>query len=114
MTSFVQGVSEPEPKKITTHGPFNPNPPDGEATLDIQYLTSIGKNGTTGFWTLRGWIMDFAQDLLNEAKPTLVNTMSWASPERQEGWDYDSRTDNEMMKLGLRGVTMVCARVCSC
>ena len=56
LTAFASGVGVQEPNKVNIEGPYNPNPPDGESTLDIQQVSSIGINGTNYFWTTTGWV----------------------------------------------------------
>lgn len=108
MTKFVKGCGLPqEPNAFHKTGPFSGV--DGEATLDVQWATAMGVNATNYYFTLSGWLLDFAQDLYALASPPLVNSQSWATDERQQGADYNGRLDAEYRKLGLRGVTMLAA-----
>jgi subtilase family serine protease len=110
LKQFTNGMSLPQPNPVAHIGGFKPgNQPDGESTLDVQYLTAVGQNGTNTFWVLNGWLLDFAQDLFNMANPPLVNSQSWGTEERSDLQDYNNRVDNEYMKLGLRGVSIVSA-----
>ena len=109
LVSFDQGVGLPNPNPITAVGSFVSTPPNVECTLDIQMITSIGQNGQNYYYTVNGWILDFAQELLTSNNPPLVNSVSWSADERTEGYAYNSRTDSEFQKLGLMGISILAA-----
>lgn len=43
------------------------NPPDNlaEATLDVSYGAAISQGTTVWYWTVQGWMFDFANELYN-------------------------------------------------
>ena len=85
LSSFVAGCGLPTPQAVTAVGSYSPTPPDTECTLDIQMITSVGQNGVNYYYTVDGWVLDFAQELLTTNNPPMVNSISWSSDERTEG-----------------------------
>jgi tripeptidyl-peptidase-1 len=98
-------------------GPFAPNPPDGESTLDVQYAFSVALNTTSWFWTVDGWMMEFATDLFNAKSRPLVVSMSWGWPEPLQcqidsctsAQTYVQQVNTEFMKVTALGVTLLAA-----
>jgi len=98
-------------------GPFNPSAPDGESTLDVQYAFAMGLNATTWFWTVDGWMYEFATDLFGTKTPPLVVSMSWGWPEDRQceidscsdSKQYVTRVNNEFSKITGTGVTLLAA-----
>jgi len=110
MAQFCTGTGIQTPNTIKTVGPYNGgHPADGECTLDIQYITAIGKNGTNFFWTSTGWILDWAQDVVAYSTPPLVNSISWSTDERSQGKSYNFQCDAEFQKMGSMGITVLAA-----
>tara|TARA_B110000908_G_C10231347_1_gene440767 strand:- start:25 stop:1806 length:1782 start_codon:yes stop_codon:yes gene_type:complete len=93
--------------------------PDTEATLDIQYQVGINDQSYQQYVTMEYWMYDMANSLYNMKTPPFVNSMSWGWAEWDQCGDatqceiggdsevYTKRTNNEFMKLTLRGVTLV-------
>ena len=48
-------------------GPFSPQFPDVEATLDTQYITATGLGADNWYWTSNGWMYTFTQNLFNHS-----------------------------------------------
>jgi len=96
-------------------GPFAPQFPDGEATLDVQYAFSVALNATSWFWTVQGWMYEFATALANTPNPPLVVSMSWGWPEPrqcevgscQDSQTYVQRVNNEFMKITAMGISLL-------
>eukprot|EP00339_Tiarina_fusa_P025965 CAMPEP_0117029618 /NCGR_PEP_ID=MMETSP0472-20121206/21430_1 /TAXON_ID=693140 ORGANISM="Tiarina fusus, Strain LIS" /NCGR_SAMPLE_ID=MMETSP0472 /ASSEMBLY_ACC=CAM_ASM_000603 /LENGTH=590 /DNA_ID=CAMNT_0004737431 /DNA_START=6 /DNA_END=1778 /DNA_ORIENTATION=+ len=109
LEAYDTGCAVPTPNKISAVGSFSPSPPNVECTLDVQMITSVGLNGTNFYYTVDGWVLDFAQELLQSNNPPMVNSISWSSDERTEGYSYNSRTDTEWQKLGTMGVSVLAA-----
>ena len=86
LTAFDNGCGLPKPNPIKAVGSFSPSPPNVECTLDVQMITSVGQNGTNFYYTVDGWVLDFAQELLQSNDPPMVNSISWSSDERTEGY----------------------------
>eukprot|EP01094_Clydonella_sp_ATCC50884_P006525 TRINITY_DN15749_c1_g1_i1.p1 TRINITY_DN15749_c1_g1~~TRINITY_DN15749_c1_g1_i1.p1 ORF type:complete len:601 (+),score=186.32 TRINITY_DN15749_c1_g1_i1:28-1830(+) len=98
-------------------GPYQPSIPDAEATLDVQYGSSIAINASVWYWTVDGWMLEFAQDFFEADPVPFVVSMSWGWPEDQQcqitscggltSQEYVERTNAEWQKIGLRGVTLL-------
>lgn len=84
-----------------------------EASLDTQYMLSIGNNITTWFWSTAGRheqqepFLQWLIDLSNTDKPPLVNSASYSDKEASLDPDYMRRVNTEFMKAGVRGLTLV-------
>eukprot|EP00698_Gefionella_okellyi_P021022 TRINITY_DN6700_c0_g1_i1.p1 TRINITY_DN6700_c0_g1~~TRINITY_DN6700_c0_g1_i1.p1 ORF type:complete len:615 (-),score=127.44 TRINITY_DN6700_c0_g1_i1:91-1935(-) len=111
-------------QSYTVVGNFNASAPADESTLDVEYLYAISSTATSVYWTDRGWIYDFALNLVNDATPPLVSSLSYGWIEidqcdvanvyncSQQGWtqaDYVSRSNTELMKVGTLGLTVIVA-----
>lgn len=97
---------------------IGPNQPDScaadpnncvEALLDVEYITAVAQNSPTTFWsmadttTFLDWIVAVGQD----ANPPLVHSISYGDIEPEDDFSVDSRFDQEVQELGLRGITVV-------
>lgn len=81
----------------------------------------MGLNTTFFYWTVYGWMFDFATQLFTAKSYPLVVSMSWGSPEDMQcsvsGCDgnpndplgYVRRVNSEFMKLAAKGITLVAA-----
>ena len=96
-------------------GPFNPKLPNLESTLDIQYAGGVSYNTSNWYYTVRGWMLEFA-DILNSATSyPLSISMSWGWTEDNQceitkctsSSEYVSRVNVEFQKVGLRGITLL-------
>ena len=84
-----------------------------EASLDTQYITGLGANITTWFWSTGGrhesqepflqWMLDVG----NTSYVPLVHSVSYGDDEVSLSSVYMKRINVEFMKLGLRGVTIL-------
>jgi tripeptidyl-peptidase-1 len=103
-------------------GPYTPNPPDGESTLDVQYGGAIALNTTLWFWTVDSWMYEFATQIFDAQPYPLVVSMSWGWPEESQcevvgcpinstiySYDYVKKVNVEFAKLGLMGITLLAA-----
>jgi len=109
LTAFSSGMAVNIEGKVTTHGPFNSNPPDAESTLDIQYIASTGRNGSSVFWVVSGWLHEWLGDLVSTGNPPEVSSISWGADERQEGAAYNEEVDQQFKALSLVGCTFLAA-----
>jgi len=107
LAMFVQGCNLMTPNKIKTVGPYNPQNPDEECSLDIQWITAIAQNSTNQYTTSTHWLLEFAQELFVQPHAPLVTSISWGSDERQEGQSYNNQVDTEWQKLGVKGQTIL-------
>lgn len=118
-TYFNQQMLEKIPSNVKIVGPYDPTNPDGESTLDVQYAYSIALNASAWFWTVDGWMLEFATDLFNAKARPLVVSMSWGWPEPKQcqidtqqctnSQDYVNRVNTEFMKITGTGVTLLAA-----
>jgi len=103
-------------------GPYNPPDNLAEATLDVEYGSAVALDTTVWYWTVAGWMYDFASELFNRPKVPGVVSMSWGWPEPWECSNgtgtcpggvtapvYVQRVNGEFKKAGLRGVSLVAA-----
>lgn len=102
-------------------GPYDGSSPDAESTLDVQYASAIALNTTMWFWTVKGWMYDFATDLFKATSAPQIVSMSWGWPEPDQcqipntcthgesSYEYVARTNVEFMKLGQKGITLLAA-----
>ncbi|GLD95136.1 hypothetical protein PINS_up003761 [Pythium insidiosum] len=92
-----------------------------EASLDVQYLTGVARNVTTYVWTMAGHnpfstedepFVAFAEDVLAQATPPLVVSISYSDDEEhifQASAGYARSFDSLLIKMGLRGITVLIA-----
>ncbi len=79
-------------------------------------------NTTFWFWTVKGWLFEFATELFNATQAPNVVSISWGWPEDdqckiigcknswnpvQDSYNYVYKVDIEFMKIGLRGITVL-------
>ncbi|CAH0493082.1 unnamed protein product [Peronospora farinosa] len=92
-----------------------------EASLDTQYVTGVGRNATTFVWTMNGSnpyssedepFVEFAEDVLALENPPLVISISYSDDEEHifdVSAGYARTLDTLLIKMGLRGMTVVIA-----
>lgn len=99
-------------------------PVSGETTLDIQYIAGVGRGNTNELWNSDYWIYEMTQLLQNSSASDLPSVMSlsygWSESQQCGGVvssackklglnndQYVNRTNFELKKVGLLGVTML-------
>eukprot|EP01095_Lingulamoeba_sp_RSL-Kostka_P014624 TRINITY_DN6449_c0_g1_i1.p1 TRINITY_DN6449_c0_g1~~TRINITY_DN6449_c0_g1_i1.p1 ORF type:complete len:609 (-),score=246.40 TRINITY_DN6449_c0_g1_i1:90-1916(-) len=115
-----------------TVGPFKTdplNPVNGESTLDVEYIMSIGGNISTSFWVVDGWIYDFTtlvqtRQQNNKPVPYVFSiSYGWAEDEQCQitgqgtscktlggtSQDYVDATNVNFMKLAGTGLSIFIA-----
>jgi len=106
-------------------GPYDGSPPDTEATLDVQYITSVGEKQVNWYWTSDNWMYQWSHNFFNAASVPDEVSISWGWAEDQQctsgigqsecttlGIDsatYVARVNTEFQKIGLRGVSLFVA-----
>ncbi|EFA82993.1 Physaropepsin [Heterostelium album PN500] len=103
-------------------GPYSGSDPDLESTLDVQYGGAIAETANVWFWTVEGWMYEFASDFFGTKVVPYVVSMSWGWPETlqcqsgvgncqngETAEQYVQRVNAEFIKIGLRGVTLLAA-----
>lgn len=97
-------------------GPYSPSIPDAESTLDVQYGSGVAVNSSVWFWTVDGWMAEFANDFLSTPVVPFVVSMSWGWTETDQcqitscngltSEQYVARVNTQFQMIGLRGVTL--------
>lgn len=96
-----------------------------EATLDVQYIGAIGQGNTNWYWKETTWMFDFTANLQAATDRPAVLSLSYAWSEEQQcssitdqaactklkltNAQYVARINNEFMKIGLLGTSIVVA-----
>ena len=98
-------------------GGLSYSPPDGEATLDVQYGSACANNASVWYWSNAGWMYDFSSALYARSPAPYVVSMSWGWTETNQcqitscngasNAQYIQATDNNWMKITSRGTTLV-------
>lgn len=98
-----------------------PDRPSTEASLDIQYITGVGRNATTYMWTMNGSnpfssedepFVEFLEAVLAMDAPPLVVSISYSDDEEHIfniASSYARSLDTLLIKMGLRGITVLVA-----
>lgn len=86
----------------------------GEATLDVQYLKTGARNVTTTFWSVPACascvnepFVDWLVAVEGASNPPLVHSVSYGDDERDIAEAEKRRFNEEAMKLGVRGLTLL-------
>jgi len=106
-------------------GPYDGSMPDTEATLDVQYITSVGQKQVNWYWTADNWMYQWSHEFFNAKSVPDAVSISWGWAEDQQcssgisqpecqtlGIDsrqYVARVNTEFQKIGLRGVSIFVA-----
>merc|ERR1719387_2206778 len=114
----VEGITD-------TVGPYDGTSPDTEATLDVQYITSVGQKQVNWYWTAQNWMYTWSNKFFNTKEVPDAVSISWGWAEDQQctagisqpqcktlGIDseqYVKRVNTEFQKIGLRGVSLIVA-----
>ena len=100
---------------VSVIGPNDETKPGGEATLDIQWMVGISANVRTVFWSLGDLhegqepFLEWLQDISNTPNAPLVHSVSYADEETTLTAEYMLRISVELMKAGVRGLTILFA-----
>lgn len=84
-----------------------------EASLDTQYITGLGANITTWFWSTGGRhanqepFLEWMVDVGNTTFVPQVHSVSYGDDERSLSVSYMKRINVEFMKLGVRGSSIL-------
>ena len=114
MTMFV-GSEFPHRNTIDKIIGPNGSPSGVEASLDTQYIMGLGANISTWFWSTGGthenqepflrWLLEVS----NTTKVPWVHSVSYGDDEGSLSTVYMKRINEEFMKLGLRGSSILFA-----
>jgi tripeptidyl-peptidase-1 len=115
-TFFKKFSPSSEGQKANLVGPNIPLDPGLEASLDIEYIMSVGTDINSTFWSTAGRQPDnhenepflvFLYNLGNATDPPLVVSMSYGDNENTVNYDYAVRVNVEFQKAGARGISMM-------
>ncbi|OQR84787.1 tripeptidyl-peptidase [Achlya hypogyna] len=108
-------------RPVAARGTNDPKHPHGEPSLDLQYMTGVALNATTTAWSVPGRnpfsaldepFVAWAADVLAQAAPPLVHSLSYADDEAHLAATapaYLATMDRLLMKMAVRGLTVVVA-----
>ena len=115
MTLFV-GSEFPHLTKVSkVVGPNSGLIAGVEASLDIQYIMSLGANIPTWFWSTAGRhesqepFLEWMVAIGNMSQVPFVHSISYGDVESSLSVSYMKRINVEFMKAGLRGITILFA-----
>ncbi|KAL8005324.1 putative peptidase S53, activation domain, Sedolisin domain, peptidase S8/S53 domain superfamily [Plasmopara halstedii] len=92
-----------------------------EASLDLQYITGVARNAKTYVWNMNGSnpfssedepFVEYVQDVLEMEDPPLVVSISYSDDEElifDVSAGYARTLDTLLIKMGLRGITVLVA-----
>lgn len=90
-----------------------PNTPDegylGEATLDVEYITTVSDLDTWVFSQLAFDLTQWANNVTGTKDAPLIHSISWGSPESKFETATMQRDNTEFMKMGVQGFTVLVA-----
>lgn len=91
---------------------FNPNN-CVEALLDLEYMMAVAQNSPMTFWSIpdsdSNPFLSWVVAVSNDANPPYVHSISYGDIEPQDDFSADRRFDDELVKLGARGVSVIVA-----
>jgi tripeptidyl-peptidase-1 len=95
-------------------GQNDPSHPGIEASLDVEYLMGVAPNITTWFYSLAAFnfyndLMTWTGEIDNEANPPFVHSVSYGSQGDYPTDSYRTSLNQEFMKLGTRGLSIIFA-----
>jgi len=84
----------------------------GEGSLDLQVITTVAPNVPTSWWSIKpfdmdGFMLAYVVQVNDHASPPLVHSISWGDAEAIFPPVIIQRLDYELMKLALRGITVL-------
>jgi hypothetical protein len=88
---------------------------DPEGSIDVQWITGIGQGVPTTYWSTAGGryghepFLDWLVDLANASAPPLTQSLSYGENEGSYSEEYEGRVNAELLKLGLRGLSIFVA-----
>jgi len=122
LSQFLKSTGFPavNSKRLTIHGRNNESSPDMESTMDVQLIMAMAPGSPTTYWNIApqrgdGSFLQWAAEIANTTKPPLVHSISWGPAEDFAttagipGDLYMTRVNTELMKMGVRGLTLLFA-----
>eukprot|EP01128_Nolandella_sp_AFSM9_P004292 TRINITY_DN18_c0_g1_i1.p1 TRINITY_DN18_c0_g1~~TRINITY_DN18_c0_g1_i1.p1 ORF type:complete len:585 (-),score=171.21 TRINITY_DN18_c0_g1_i1:111-1865(-) len=118
LQQFQTAYNIPQQKVAKIIGPNSPsdcstNPNNcAEANLDVQYAMALAQGAPMTYWSIPGQgdiFMEFIQEVAKDPSPPQVYSISYGGPESLNPHSSMTGFNNELCKLGLRGITMFVA-----
>ena len=116
LTEFQKRYKLPVKQITKVVGKNVPDDPGAEANLDVQYISATGRGVSTWFISIstysNGKQEDFLSWIVNQVNTTdspWVHSASYGDVEGSIDSDYIQRVDNEFMKFGVSGRTVLFA-----
>ena len=116
LEKFQKKYSLPQKAITKVVGQNVPDDPGAEANLDVQYIGSTGRNVDTWFISISTYSNGRQEDFLswvvhqvNTTDSPWVHSASYGDEENSIDNDYIHRVDNEFMKFGISGRTVLFA-----
>ena len=116
LAEFQSQYNIPSNPIAKTEGNNDASDPGIEADLDVQYITATGRNVITWFVYTSETANKGQEDFLhwitqqiNDTTSPWVHSVSYGDYEMSIPADYQNRTDNEFMKFGVSGRTILIA-----
>lgn len=114
------GLDPRDADKIAAHGPNAEDDADPESALDLQWISGMAPGSPTTYWNVPphkgdGSFLEWAAEIAETHSPPLVHSVSYgltedfASTAGIPGDVYVRRVNTELMKIGLRGITLLFA-----
>lgn len=104
------------PVVVAPTDPNDPRYPGDEGQMDIELAATVGAGAHPTFWYASDnatGLLDWALQVNNASSPPLVFSVSWGLPESKVGSmlgpHFEPRLNAELMKMGLRGITVAFA-----
>ena len=110
-TEKVTWAPVPTLKVVGTNSPAKPGV---EASLDVQYLTSVGAGAATTFYSYPNFnffndLITWTSDVLSESNPPFVHSVSYGdqSLSQEPSTTYKAQLDSQFQKMGALGLTVL-------
>eukprot|EP00164_Ancoracysta_twista_P014132 GFYU01022883.1.p1 GENE.GFYU01022883.1~~GFYU01022883.1.p1 ORF type:complete len:735 (+),score=113.09 GFYU01022883.1:110-2206(+) len=122
LTTFLSLNDVAPIQRVRTVGHFDPHVknPGGESTLDIQYVSSLGRNATHWYWTSPHYLLSMTTEMFEAEDYPNIISYSGGYPEPYtcgraeycpcgDSHHYVQRMNTEFLKLAVKGVTVLIA-----
>ncbi len=116
LTSFFQQYDPSHARTPTIVGPNDQTNPGVEASLDIQYSMGVAPGVPATFWSTPGTqpgndqnepFLAFLFNLAAQPQVPWVVSTSYGDNENTVNYDYAVRVNQEFVKAGVRGITLL-------
>eukprot|EP01087_Luapelamoeba_hula_P006839 TRINITY_DN1693_c0_g1_i1.p1 TRINITY_DN1693_c0_g1~~TRINITY_DN1693_c0_g1_i1.p1 ORF type:complete len:577 (-),score=67.35 TRINITY_DN1693_c0_g1_i1:66-1616(-) len=115
LTAFQKAYHVPVQQPTLVVGPNVENNPGVEAELDIQYIMGVANNVPTWFVSTGGEhegqepFLEWITKMISTSNSPWVHSISYGDTESSVTRDYTSRVNEEFMKFGIMGKSIIFA-----